>query len=262
MSAEPAGATATRPQATLAAVEAPVTTTAKLEAMALAVSCAVRTCAARSPLPRTSSSSVPCSCSMTLRPGCCGATRLMPLPAARIMRKGPLASLIQPSAPVRSVLPGSTTSPRSGVRGRAPGSASTTLAAPAASTTSHSSAPRPAVCHAPAGGLSKTVSLAVRSPAAAPVAIPTTEAAPATDAASTGRLQVVAEAATGAAAPWHRRRHRALSRLRADCRDRMAIETQMQSAGEARYWYNLRGNRRRSMGAAAPGSAGPREGRG
>lgn len=177
MSAAPAGAIATRPQAMFAATEASLTTTAKLEAMALAVSCAVRTCAARSPLPRTSSSSVPCSCWMTLRPGCSGGTRVMPLPAARMARKGPLASLIQPSAPVRSVLPGPITSPRAGARGRAPGSASTTLAAPAVSTTSHSSAPSPAVCHALAGGLSKTVSLAVRSPAAAPAAIPATKAA-------------------------------------------------------------------------------------
>jgi hypothetical protein len=181
----------------LAAAEVSVTTTAKLEAIALAVSCAARTCAARSPLPRTSSSSVPCSCWMTLRPGCSGGTRLMPLPAARIARKEPLASLIQPSGPVLSVLPGPITSPRLAGLGRAPGSASTTLAAPAVSTTSHSSAPSPAVCQAAEGGLSKTVSLAVRSPAsaAAPAATPATETA------IMGKLQVAVRR------PPVRRRH-------------------------------------------------------
>jgi hypothetical protein len=220
-----------------AATEASLTTTAKLEAMALAVSCAVRTCAARSPLPRTSSSSVPCSCWMTLRPGCSGGTRLMPLPAARMARKGPLASLIQPSAPVRSVLPGPITSPRAGARGRAPGSASTTLAAPAVSTTSHSSAPSPAVCQALAGGLSKTVSLAVRSPAAAPAAIPATEAA------IRGAVQVSARR------PPVRRRQGIVGGIErgpvcVGCRDRMATRTQMQSAGEARGACNQGKNRR------------------
>lgn len=261
MSAEPAGATATRPQATLAVTEASLTTTAKLEAMALAVSCAVRTCAARSPLPRTSSSSVPCSCAMTLRPACSGGTRLMPLPAARIARKEPLASLIQPSAPVRSVLPGPMTSPRTSVRGRAPGSALTTLAAPAVSTTSHSSAPSPAVCQAIDGGLSNTVSLAVRSPAAAR-GHAHNQSGPGNRSDESGQAAGGSEAATGAAAPGHRRRHRALSRLRCDCQDRMAIQTQMQSVGEARYWYNLKGNRRYGMEPQLQDGAGPREGRG
>ena len=183
VSVDPAGATATRPQATLAEAEPSPTTTAKLEVIALALSRAVRTCAARSPAPRTSSSRVPCCCSMAVRPGCCGGTRLIALPAARIMRKGPLASLIQPSGPVRRMLPAGTTSPRPSARSRPPGPPSTTVAAPAVSTTSQLSEGRPGLCQSPAGGVSKTVSLAVRSPAAAPTLNP------ARDTATTGKVQ-------------------------------------------------------------------------
>ena len=95
-----------------------------------------------------------------------GGARIVPLVTKRSTVEQAVL-IARENAPVLSVLPGPITSPRLAGLGRAPGSASTTLAAPAVSTTSHSSAPSPAVCQAAEGGLSKTVSLAVRSPGVA-----------------------------------------------------------------------------------------------
>jgi len=175
----------------VAEADASPTTTEKLEARALAVSCGVRTCATLSPSPRTSSNSVPRCCSISLNPGVVDGTRVMAPPAPRIIRLGPLASLIQPSAPVRSVLPAAMTSRRPTCRGCAPISPSCATAAPAASTTSHWSARRPTARHAAAGGSSNTVSLAVRSLA---------RAGPASDRARAGRAR-----ATAAPPPVRRR---------------------------------------------------------